>query len=330
MSEHINSVESEVSPAEIGAPQIAPETQSAVETAAPTQIAVQDCGTNAVADATNMSASYVYAIGRLRPAFPSASIEQEFYQAVTRPAQSNGAGQVPDDALVYSILSLGQNLYIAREICWVLQIDGADQVGFVDAYVVLPRTYVELYNMVLTLEPISGQKRYDVIIGPRGPIATPDMCGGLQLPTVLCNQIYSFTFEQFVQQMLNALNPPSNISRDVISSMFKEMLNVADNAGETDEHRAINYITLRYPQVYRMAGDMLNVNGGAVRPGESYTFTGIEAKPASVQGVRKIVDVIFRYRSRSTGEIVHSFCGVDVTGQFPFLVRPMSRYYPHP
>src|SRR5881394_584642 len=145
MSEHINSVQSEVSPAEIREPQVAPETQRAVATAAPTQVAVQDCGTNDVAAcATNVPASYVYAIGRLRPAFPSASVEQEFYQAVTRPAQSDGAGHVPDDALAYSILSLGQNLYIAREICWVLQIDGADQVGFVDAYVVLPRTYVEL------------------------------------------------------------------------------------------------------------------------------------------------------------------------------------------
>jgi hypothetical protein len=174
-----------------------------------------------------------------------------------------------------------------------------------------------------------------VIIGPRGPIAPPEMCAGLQLPTVLCNQIYSFTFNQFVEEMYRTLNPVvgrTDVSRDVISSMFTEMLKVADNAGETDEHRAINYVILRYPQVYKMASDMLHLDG-RVDPGPAsmaHTLTGVEAKPASVQGVRRIIDVIFRYRNRTTGEIIYSSCSVDVTGQFPFLVRPMSRYYPHP
>jgi hypothetical protein len=133
--------------------------------------------------------------------------------------------------------------------------------------------------------------------------------------------------------MYRTLNPVPGVSRDVISSMFTEMLKVADNAGETDEHRAINYLILRYPQVYKMASDMLQLDSGRVEPGAAsmaHTLMGVEARPANVQGVRRIIDVIFRYRNRTTGEIIYSSCSVDVTGQFPFLVRPMSRYYPHP
>ena len=123
------------------------------------------------------------------------------------------------------------------------------------------------------------------------------------------NGLIGQTWGQFVQETL--------------VPQFGQMLQVTDNAGETDEHRAINYITIRYPEVYKMAAKMLEAPG-------PYSLTKVSAMPASVQGVRKVVDVIFQYEGRETGEIIYWFCKVDVTGVFPFLVRPLSRYYPQP
>ena len=105
------------------------------------------------------------------------------------------------------------------------------------------------------------------------------------------------------------------------------MLALTDNAGETDEHRAVNYLTLRYPDIYIMAGNMLGHGSGPYLLGGVYTLDGIVAKPAPVQGARRIIDVIFHYRSRSTPATVSWYCEVDTTGQFPFLVRPISRYF---
>lgn len=276
------------------------------------KVDMQACGCNN-GRTNNGITQYIYAIGKLRAAFPSKSIENEFLQAISRTVPTI---TVPDDKLFYEILSQGQNLYIAREMCWILQIDG------IDAYIVQPRTYVELYNFIVALAPVQqGDKKYDTIIGPLGPIAPPSMCNGLQLPIIVSNQDYHFTFNEFVAQTSIAAKVPT----DVVVSMFESMLSVADNAGETDEHRAINYVTLRYIGIYQLANQMLTFTSGGAEG--AYTLTKISAKPSAVQGTRRIVDIIFQYTERNTGELINWFVKVDVTGQFPFLVTKLARYF---
>lgn len=282
-------------------------------------VAPQACCGDQKAVSTNSSApSYIYAIGNIRPAYTSFSLEMVFNQAVAHSKTSS-----PDYALQFEVLSQGENVYITREMCWIMQSGG------VDAYIVKPRTYLELFNMVEAIEPTQVQsiRRYDVVIGPRGPIAPPELCSGLQLPLVVCNQLYSFLFDEFVA----AISTATGVAHEDAASMFFEMLQVGDNVGETDEHRAINYVTLRYPSIYVMAANMLgHAPAGPYSIADRvYTLAGVAATRAPVQGARRIVDIIFRYRERATGAMVDWYCEVDVTGQFPFLVRPLSRYYPY-
>lgn len=261
---------------------------------------------------SGQSFGYVYAIGNIRAAFPSQSVQEEFKRISGRTGST-----APDDELVYDVLSQGENLYLGREICWVLQIDS------VDAFIVKPRTYIELFEIIQSIQVNPGEISFATVIGPRGPIAGPEVCNGLQLPIAVANQYYNFTFNQFVDAIVASTQVDSNTA----SSMLQSMLQIIDNAGETDEHRAINYITLRYMGLYTMAANMLDPSK---HPYGIYSLNSVTAKPAAVQGTRRIVDVIFNYDERQSGEKIHWYCRVDVTGQFPFLVSKLNRFYPGP
>lgn len=95
-------------------------------------------------------------------------------------------------------------------------------------------------------------------------------------------------------------------------------MQIADNAGATDEHRALNYLAVRYPAIYATTADAY---------GRNSSLTAVEARPSRLSGVRKIVDVIFSYTNRNTDVTDKYFVRVDVTEEFPFLVTKLSPYY---
>jgi len=100
--------------------------------------------------------------------------------------------------------------------------------------------------------------------------------------------------------------------------LFWKIVQMADNAGATDEHRAMNYLAVRYPAIYAKATECY---------GRDSSLTAVEVRPSRLSGVRKIVDVIFSYTNRKTDVTEKYFARVDVTEAFPFLVTKMSAYY---
>jgi PatG C-terminal len=95
-------------------------------------------------------------------------------------------------------------------------------------------------------------------------------------------------------------------------------MQMADNAGATDEHRAPNYCAVRYPAVYAKAAEEFAQNS---------SLTAFEVRPSPLSGIRKIVEVMFSYTNRQTDVTEKFFVRVDVTEEFPFLVTKMSPYY---
>jgi hypothetical protein len=95
-------------------------------------------------------------------------------------------------------------------------------------------------------------------------------------------------------------------------------MQIADNAGATDEHRALNYCAVRYHALYVTADEAFK---------RGCALTAIEVIPSRLSGVRKIVDVICSYTDRKTDVVEKFFCRVDVTEEFPFLVTRMSPYF---
>lgn len=101
------------------------------------------------------------------------------------------------------------------------------------------------------------------------------------------------------------------------AELFMRIRQMAANAGATDEHRALNYLAVRYPAIYTKAGELYRRN---------FSLTGVEVRPSPLSGVRKIVEVIFTYTNRQTDVTEKYFVRVDVTEELPFLVKELSPY----
>jgi hypothetical protein len=100
--------------------------------------------------------------------------------------------------------------------------------------------------------------------------------------------------------------------------LFSRIMQMADNTGATDEHRAVNYLAVRYPAIYATTADAYARNS---------SLTAVEVRPSRLSNARKVVDVIFSYVNRQTDVLEKFFVRVDVTEEFPFLVTKMSPYY---
>lgn len=67
--------------------------------------------------------SYVYAIGNVRPTFPSLDVEREFAQVTGRAEELAG---LTDREALQDVLSERANRYLVRQLCWVFTIEGLE------------------------------------------------------------------------------------------------------------------------------------------------------------------------------------------------------------
>lgn len=272
------------------------------------------CGGGAVAapsGAAQFTPSFVFALGRVEVRFPSLAVEKEFAQSIGR---TDTAG-LTDRQAMRAALSNRANRYLARQICWILTIEG------LETYILRPRDPADFDLLLDAVRPQPSALDVDVVVGLRGPIAPPEMCNGLMVPVVVFDQLYSFDRDALVK----AIPRPASIAankekqfRSAAEELFDRILQVADNAGATDEHRAVNYLAVRYPAVYALAAEGF---------GRNSSLTGVEVRPSRLSGVRRVVDVIFSFTSRETDVTEKYFVRVDVTEEFPFLVTKLSPYY---
>ena len=93
---------------------------------------------------------------------------------------------------------------------------------------------------------------------------------------------------------------------------------MADNAGATDEHRALNYLAVRYDAIYARAAEMYQ---------RDFALTAVDARPSLLGSPRKVTDVIFTFNHRPTDFTEKFLVRVDVTEEFPFLVAKLGPYF---
>jgi hypothetical protein len=252
--------------------------------------------------------AYIFALGRIEPRFSSLALEKEFAQATGR---TDTAGLTDHQAL-RSVLAERTNRYLLRQLCWVLTIEG------LETYLLGPR---DPADFDLLLDAIRGEPNptdLDVVIGVRGPIAPPQTCSGLMVPIVVFDQIYSFDRDSLIKGIPRPEQVKAEQFEPAAGELFDRIMQLADNAGATDEHRALNYLAVRYPAIYASAADAF---------GRNFSLMAVDVRPSRLSGVRKIVDVIFSYTHRQTDITEKYFVRVDVTEEFPFLVTKLSPYY---
>jgi PatG Domain len=252
--------------------------------------------------------SYVYAIGRVEARFPNLASEKEFAQATGR---METAGKT-DQQVFHDVLSKRENRYLARQLCWVLSIQG------LDTYLLSPRDPADVYLLVEAIRPVSSPNDIDVVIGMRGPIAPPELCNGLMVPIVIFDQIYSFDRDTLIKAIPKPDKTTAAQFGPAAEELFNRIMQLTDNSGATDEHRVLNYLVMRYPAIYAKAAEEFALD---------FSLTGVEVRPSPLSSTRKIVDVIFAYTNRNTDFTEKFAVRVDVTEEFPFLVTKMSPYY---
>jgi hypothetical protein len=264
-------------------------------------------------DETGMmsSPSYVYAIGKVVHRFPTRSLELELTQATGRRPEEETRGRTREE-VVYNALTDAANRYIARQICYVLTIEG------LETYILVPSDPLDINRLAESLRPAPGVGDINVIIGRRGPIAPPQMCNGLMVPIVSVDQIYSFDRDTLMKAISRRKGTSEDQFKKTADAIFNYIIQIADNAGATDEHRALNYLAVRYDEIYHRTQLLQD---------ENYSFTAVEVRPSRLSGARKIVDVIFSYENRANRVVQKWFTRVDVTEEFPFLVSPMQEYF---
>ncbi len=287
------------------------EVASSVRSAA-RAISPQACPTCGTAPAANggaaASPNYIYAIGHIEARFPRPSVEKEFAQATGR-AETSG---LTDRQAIQKVVAQRQNRYLARQLCWVMTIEG------LETYILVPRDPADLDLLVEALRPTPSPMDLDCVIGVQGPIAPPEMCNGLMVPIVVFDQIYSFDREALIKSIPRPEKISAKDFAPAAEEVFDRIMQLTDNAGATDDHRALNYLALRYKAIYAKAAEYFAQN---------CSLTGVDVQGSPLSGVRKVLEVIFSYTNRNTDVVDKCFVRVDVTDEFPFLVTKLSPYY---
>src|SRR5262249_37861027 len=146
----------------------------------------------------------------------------------------------------------------------------------VPTYILMPRDPADLDLLVQSLESAEDANAVDIAIGMRGPLAPTEMCSGLMVPIVAFDQVYSFDRPSLLDELSKWFderkkskdpeirNEIKDISdadfRKAAGEMFDRIMTMADNAGAAEEHRALNYLSVRYHEIYVRAA-IANLQG---------------------------------------------------------------------
>jgi hypothetical protein len=289
--------------------QVAAPSERRIRGAISPQAGAASCPTcGAAAGPNGADTSYIYALGRIEARFPTAGVEKEFAQATARAKTSSQT----DREVFHAVLSQRENRYLIRQLCWAFTIQG------LDTYLLQPRDAADIDLLLGAIRPAPTTEDIDAVIGLRGPMAPPEMCNGLMVPIVAFDQIYSFDRAALIGAIPRPGKTPAREFKAAADELFDRVLQLTDNAGATDDHRALNYLAMRYPAIYTLVADAY---------GRNASLTGVEVRPSALSGTRNVVDVIFTFTNRNTDVDEKFFVRVDVTEEFPFLVTKLSPYY---
>ena len=104
-----------------------------------------------------------------------------------------------------------------------------------------------------------------------------------------------------------------------LNRFFDRLVQSADNFGDTDEWRALNFLAVRNSALYHLYAKM--VGSG------NYIFDSIRVIKSRLSGERSIVDPVFSFVEKKTGVVEKYFVRVDVSHLFPMLVHQVDEYF---
>jgi hypothetical protein len=256
--------------------------------------------------AAQATPSYVYALGRIQVRFPTLDVEKELAQVTGRAETAT----LTDGQALHKVLSQRHNRYLARQLCYVLTVQE------VETYLLHPGDPGDFDLLIEAVRSSPRATDLDLVTGIRGAIAPPEVCGGLMVPMVTFNQIYSFDRDSLIKEIPRQKEIPESQFKAAAEELFDRMMQMA-SAGERDEDRAVNYALCRYPAIYAKA---------AAEFARNSALSAVDVRLAHLGGVRKIINIILVFTNRTTDVPEKFFFGVDVTGLNPFLASKLAPY----
>lgn len=276
------------------------------------------CGANTSQNPQMAARGWVYTIGRIVPQFPDLGVEKEFAQ-LAGGAAAQARGMLQTDELI-GVLSNPDNIYLARQLCWVFL------AGDVEAFTLVCQDDTQARRLVEALPPAEkAEQTVQVVVGAIGFPWAGAPCAGSGLPAVWIDHHLAFTVAEFLDALGTGDGEgdeaeggkPDEKFRAAARDLFFRLTRRSDNRGIADEHRALNYVALRYPPLYRVTADAYKDNKALV---------DVEAR-RSPSSNRRLVAVRLVFRGRRTDVVERYQCLVDVTDRFPFLAAPLSPVY---
>jgi hypothetical protein len=291
---------SEARPVEGGEPVSAP--------APATAGAASACCAECASRAAEAGEHFIYSLGRLDVRFPALGVEREFQQRerlLLARGEHLGGSRWPRIGAV-----LRANNHLARAMCVV------QTVGGLPAYLVRPNGSSVLAALLDALQDNGADDAWDLVIGHRGPIAGPAECGGLVIPTMLCDAVYSFTLREFQDELRRSAGPVLGARRITAETfdessreLFQRIAHSIENIGGLDSHRALNFLLVQHPGIFLAAAERV----------ESSILDSIETRVTVGPSARRVVSVILTFVDRATAVPERLFTRVDVTEEWPFI-----------
>lgn len=278
----------------------------------------------------------IYVLGSVDIVFPHQAVSEELQTLALALSHDYPTEQLqepgPNEELRLwqcRVLSKKEARYLARQMYWILKIEGHP------AYYLSLRDLHDLDDLIKCLGRSEKEKEdLDLFVGSSSLIDV-DTYPGISLPILSVEQIQSFKKEQFIAWFKTDANaPPKQLAKRAPSGadqhrtyeqnlewLFKKLGQNADNRGDTDELRALNYLAVRYRPLYELYAKIMMVRQG-------WSFDGVRVIRSRLsRGDKRLVDPVFTFRQKESGDVEQYFLRVDVSHLFPVVVHHIDEYF---
>lgn len=267
---------------------------------------------------------FVYVLGSVDIRFPDPSIAAELQDvaralAIPEPrgARENGSAADPLRNWYHQILGNPGARYVARQVCWVLTVEKQP------AYYLNLRDPYDLNALIACLA--HPEDDLDLFVGS-SPLIPVDRSNGFVAPELAVEHLSRFKRADLLRMFRTpGKKPPkhdesaadgSEPSADDFERFYNKIVQSADNFGDTDMWRALNYLAVRYQPLYQICAEMAR---------KGYWFDGVRVATSRLAREKRIVDPIFSFQNAS-GAVQKHFVRVDVSHLFPMVVNHIDDY----
>jgi hypothetical protein len=260
----------------------------------------------------NTSLRFIYVLGTVDIRFPDQSISEEL-QFVAR---KHGIVLEANEQLrtwYARVLREPDARYVARQVCWILKVEG------LPAYCLALRDLHDLPDLISCLDNPDGDD-FDLFVGSSSLIPV-ESCPGVAVPILAVDQLSSFKRADLLKWVKTpSKKKAAGQNAPDPTELFNQLVQSADNLGDTDEWRAVNYLAVNYRPLYERFAEM-------TLPANGWSLDSIKVAHSRLGREKRIVDPVFAFRHRQSGVVQKYFVRVDVTHLFPVLIHQISEYF---